>query len=206
MAIKAKSAEQTPNEENDIDLLNEESEVSAMPEAEKKLERLTNTAKVNFLNITPTAITKKWAIIGRGITSKENSYGAKTNDEHWIIEDNERHSLDGYSLGSDIEQIALKGDEVFDYIDELMYRMKKGTDCETEKLEIYKYKVDETGTKPAYKARLFKVLVVPDTDTLEGGSALKIKYKLQVQGDPTFGTVTFENGVPTFTEEAEKNQ
>lgn len=201
MATKAKSAEQTPNEENDINLLNEESEVSLMPEAETKLERLTNTSKVNFLNVTPTATTKKWAIIGRGITSKENSYGAKTNDEHWITEDNERHSLDGYSLGSDIEQIALKGDEVFDYIDELMYRMKKGTDCETEKLEIYKYKVDETGAKPTYKARLFKVLVVPDADTLEGGSALKIKYKLQVQGDPTFGTVTFTNGVPEFVEE-----
>ncbi len=29
--------------------------------------------------------------------------GAKTTDEHWIIEDNERHSVDGYSLGSDVE-------------------------------------------------------------------------------------------------------
>jgi len=173
---------------------------------EVELKRLTNTAKVNFLNVTPKAQTKKWAIIGRGITQKENNYGTKTSDEHWIIEDNERHSVDGYALGADIEQTALKGDEVFEFIDELMFRMKKGTELETEKLEVYKYKVDETGDTPVYQARLFKVLIVPDSDTLEGGASLKIKYKIQVQGDPTFGTVTFNNGTPTFTEETTNNE
>lgn len=185
----------------EVQILNIESEENIMSETAVKLERLSNTAKVNFLNTTPNGAQKTWSIIGRGITSKENSYGAKTNDEHWIIEDNERHSVDGYSLGADVEQIAHKGDAVFEYIDELMYRMKKGEALETEKLEVYKYRVDETGETPKYDARLFKVLIVPDTDTLEGGTALKIKYKLQVQGDPIFGTVTFVDGVPTFTEE-----
>lgn len=191
--------------ENSIELLSleniEESEVNIMSNTEVELKRLSNTAKVNFLNTTPKADTPKWDIIGRGITSKENSYNAKTSDEHWIIEDNERHSVDGYSLGSDLEQTAIKGDGVFEFIDNLMYRMKKGSELETQKLEVYKYRVDETGASPKYDARLFNVLIVPDADTLEGGSALKIKYKIQVQGDPTFGTVTFTNGVPTFTEE-----
>lgn len=191
---------ETPQEDN-INKLNNESEVENMPETEKKFERLGNTAKVNFLNTTPKATTPKWDIIGRGITTKENSYGAKTTDEHWIIEDNERHSVDGYALGADVEQTAIKGDGVFEFIDELMFRMKKGTDLETEKLEVYKYRVDETEETPKYEARLFKVLIVPDTDTIEGGTALKIKYKIQVQGDPIFGTVTFADGVPTFVEE-----
>lgn len=183
----------------EINLLNLESEEITMGETAVKLERLNNTAKVNFLNTTPSAASKTWSIIGRGIISKENSYGAKTTDEHWIIEENERHSVDGYSLGSDVEQIALKGDPVFDYIDDLMFKMAKGEELETEKLEVYKYRVDETSGTPKYDARLFKVLIVPDTDTIEGGAALKIKYKLQVQGDPTFGTVTFEDGTPIFT-------
>ena len=203
MATRTKSVEETPNE-NDINLLNEESEENNMSEtstnATPKYDRLNNTCKVNFLNTTPKATTPKWDIIGRGVPSKENSYGAKVSDEHWIIEDNERHSLDGYSLGSDIEQTAIKGDGVFEYVDDLMYRMAKGSELETQALEVYKYRVDETGEAPKYDARLFNVLIVPDTDTLEGGSALKLKYKIQVQGDPTFGTVTFENGVPTFTE------
>lgn len=185
-------------EENNINL---ESEENIMAETEVKLERLNNTAKVNFLNTTPTGASKTWSILGKGVTSKENSYGAKTTDEHWIIEDNERHSVDGYALGSDIEQVALKGDPVFTYIDDLMFRMKKGTALETELLEVFKYRVSETESTPKYDARLFKVLVVPDSDTLEGGTALKIKYKIQVQGDPTFGTVTFTNGAPTFTAE-----
>lgn len=192
---------ETPEEINLLDL---ESEENTMSETAIKLERLNNTAKENFLNTTPTGASKTWSIIGRGITSKENSYGAKTTDEHWIIEENERHSVDGYSLGSDVEQIALKGDPVFDYIDDLMFKMAKGEELETEKLEVYKYRVDETGGTPKYDARLFKVLIVPDTDTIEGGSALKIKYKLQVQGDPTFGTVTFTDGKPTFKEKTEE--
>ena len=194
---------ETEEKQEKINLLNEEEEntMSVSENEEIKLERLNNTAKVNFLNTTPNATTPKWDIIGRGTTSKENSYGAKVSDEHWIIEENERHSLDGYALGSDIEQIALKGDPVFDYIDELMFRMKKGTALETQKLEVYKYRVNEADTTPKYEARLFNVLIVPDTDTIEGGQALKIKYKIQVQGDPTFGTVIFNNGKPTFTPE-----
>lgn len=196
MANKKTVTSKTPSE---INLLNLESEESIMAEAEVKYERLNNTSKVKFLNTTPTATTPKWDIIGRGITSNENSYGAKTNDEHWIIEDNERHSLDGYSLGSDVEQTAIKGDGVFEYVDDLMFKMAKGSECETQMLEIYKYRVSETESTPKYDARLFNVLIVPDTDTIEGGSALKIKYKIQVQGDPTFGTVTFSNGTPEFT-------
>ena len=196
MANKKTVTSKTPSE---INLLNLESEESIMAEAEVKYERLNNTSKVKFLNTTPTATTPKWDIIGRGITSNENSYGAKTNDEHWIIEDNERHSLDGYSLGSDVEQTAIKGDGVFEYVDDLMFKMAKGSECETQMLEIYKYRVSKTESTPKYDARLFNVLIVPDTDTIEGGSALKIKYKIQVQGDPTFGTVTFSNGTPEFT-------
>lgn len=203
MATKTKSVEETPNE-NDINLLNlenEEGEVNKMPEVEtKKYERLNNTSKVKFLNTTPKATTAKWDIVGRGITSNENSYGAKVADEHWIIEDNERHSLDGYALGSDVEQTAIKGDGVFEYVDDLMYRMAKGSECETQMLEVYKYRVNEAETTPKYDARLFNVLIVPDTDSIEGGSAFKIKYKIQVQGDAKFGTVTFTNGVPEFIE------
>ena len=199
MANKKTVTSKTPSK---INLLNLESEESIMAEAEVKYERLNNTSKVKFLNTTPTATTPKWDIIGRGITSNENSYGAKTNDEHWIIEDNERHSLDGYSLGSDVEQTAIKGDGVFEYVDDLMFKMAKGSECETQMLEIYKYRVSETESTPKYDTRLFNVLIVPDTDTIEGGSALKIKYKIQVQGDPTFGTVTFSNGTPEFTKKA----
>lgn len=170
------------------------------------MERLNNTAKVGFLNIKPKESTPDWAIIGTGITSYENNYGAKTTDEHWITENNERHSLDGFSLASDVEQTAYKGDGVFEFVDDLMYYMKKGSDCETTMLEVYKYRVDETGSTPKYDARLLKVLIVADTDSREGGSALKLKYKIQVQGDPTFGTVTFANGKPTFEESTEENE
>jgi hypothetical protein len=191
---------ETPQNVNLLSLENDEREENIMSETEVKFERLKNTSKVKFLNTTPKAPTAKWDIVGRGITSNENNYGAKTTDEHWIIEENERHSLDGYSLGSDVEQTAIKGDGVFEFVDDLMYKMAKGSECETQMLEVYKYRVNESESTPKYDARLFNVLIVPDTDTIEGGSALKLKYKIQTQGDPKFGKVTFSNGTPTFTE------
>ena len=54
--------------------------------SEDKMERISHTSKIDFLNITPKADTPKWAIIGTAITSIENNYGAKTSDEHWVIE------------------------------------------------------------------------------------------------------------------------
>lgn len=54
---------------------------------------------------------------------------------------------------------------------------------------------------PKYDARLFNVLIISDSYSREGGNALKVKYKIQVQGDPKFGKVTFTNGKPTFTED-----
>lgn len=157
MATRTKTVEQPQNE---INLLNE-SEENIM--SEEKMKRISHTSKIDFLNITPNADTPKWAIIGTAITSIENNYGAKTSDEHWVIETNERHSLDGYSLGTDLEQTAYKGDGVFEFVDDIMYYMKKGNECETTKIEVYKYRVDETGDTPKYDARLLKVLIVPDT-------------------------------------------
>ncbi len=201
--MEEENLEKTPNK-NDINLLNEE-EGNSMSETtqEKELERLTNTDKVDFLNITPKAADPSWALIGTGITSIDNAYNAKVSDEHWVAETNERHALDGYALGVDLNQTAYKGDGVFEFVDDIMYYMKKGKDCETTKLEVYKYRVDETGDTPKYDARLLNVLVVPDSDSREGGNALKVKYKIQVQGDPKFGTVTFANGKPVFAEKGQ---
>lgn len=198
--MEEENIEKTPSE--DINLLNEEKEGSSMDETTKtiELDRLTNTDKIDFLNIEPRSATPNWALIGTGITSIDNGYNAKVSDEHWVAETNERHALDGYALGTDLEQTAYKGDGVFEFVDDIMFFMKKGKDCETTKLEVYKYRVDETGSTPKYDARLLNVLVVPDSDSREGGNALKVKYKVQVQGDPKFGTVTFNNGKPVFTE------
>ena len=53
-------------------------------------------------------------------------------------------------------------------------------------------------TTPKYRARLWTVSIEISSN---GGDTAKINYNIDYSGDPTFGTVTFEKGVPTFIAE-----
>lgn len=162
--------------------------------------KLDRTDLVEFINVTPEAGTQKWAIVGTGVTDKSTDYNASISEEHWIINKNGTKEVDAYALSSGVEQTCYKGDEAFDFIDNLKYRLKTGTDAETDYLEIFKYRVKEGGT-PEYDARLWKVAVSIESDGGAGGEGVKINYTVNYKGDPTFGTVKFEGGKPVFTPE-----
>ena len=162
----------------------------------KKIDR---TEWVDFLNTTPSAETPTWAIIGVGITDKSTDYNANTTEEKWIIHKNATKTTESYALTSGVEQTAYKDDPVFEFIDDIRYYLKTGSDAETTLLEIDKYSFTGEETAPVYRARLWKVGIELGSN---GGETAKINYTINYNGDPTFGTVTFENGVPTFTPEA----
>ena len=162
----------------------------------KKIDR---TEWVDFLNTTPSVETPTWAIIGVGITDKSTDYNANTTEEKWIIHKNATKPTESYALTSGVEQTAYKDDPVFEFIDDIRYHLKTGSDAETTLLEIDKYSFTGEETAPVYRARLWKVGIELGSN---GGETAKINYTINYNGDPTFGTVTFENGVPTFTPEA----
>ena len=163
-----------------------------------KLTKIDRTEWADFLNTTPTSEQATWAIIGVGITDKATDYNAQVTEEKWIIHKNATKTTDSYALTSGIEQTAYKGDEVFEFIDDIRYRLKTGSDAETTLLEVDKYSVTEEDTTPKYRARVWNVGIEIGSN---GGDTAKINYTINYNGDPTFGTVTFENGVPTFTAE-----
>lgn len=162
------------------------------------LEKINRDEWVEFLNTTPSGETPTWAIIGVGITSKQTDYNVDKTSEKWIIHRNNNVSIDGYGLTSGVEQTCYKGDEVFAFIDDIRYRLKTGSKAETQVLEIDKYSVTEEQTTPKYRARLWTVAI---EITSNGGETAKINYTINYVGDPTFGTVTFTGGKPTFTPE-----
>lgn len=153
---------------------------------------------VEFLNTTPSEKTPSWAIIGVGITDKTTDYNTEKTEEKWIIHRNKNVTIDSYGLTSGVEQTAYKEDEVFEFIDNIRYRLKTGENAETTLLEVDKYSFTGTESAPVYRARLWNVAL---EITSHGGETAKIKYTINYTGDPKFGTVTFENGVPTFTPE-----
>ena len=105
MATKAKSVEETPSE-NDINLLNNESEESTM----SSLKKIDRTEWAEFLNTTPKAENPTWAILGVGVTDKSTDYNAEKTEEKWIIHKNKNVTVDSYGLTSGVEQTAYKGD------------------------------------------------------------------------------------------------
>ena len=162
------------------------------------LQKINRDEWVEFLNTTPSGDKPTWAIVGVGITDKSTDYNAEKTEEKWIIHRNKNVSVDSYGLTSGVEQTAYKGDEVFEFIDEIRYRLKTGSSAETTLLEIDKYSVKDEETTPTYRARLWTVAIEVGS---HGGDTAKINYTINYTGDPTFGTVTFAEGVPTFTAE-----
>lgn len=153
---------------------------------------------VDFLNVASASENPDWAIIGIGVTDKSTDYNAEKTEEKWIINRNKSVTVDSYGPSSGVEQTAYKGDKVFEFVDNIRYKMLTGTDAQTTLLEIDKYSVTEEETTPKYRSRLWTVSIEISSN---GGDTAKINYNIDYSGDPTFGTVTFEKGVPTFTAE-----
>lgn len=163
-----------------------------------------NLRKINrdewqdFLDINPSGETPSWKIIGVGVTDKSTDYNAEKTEEKWIIERTKRTAIDSYGPSSGVEQTAYKGDEVFEFIDNIRYRMLTGTEAQTHLLEVDKYSITNEESTPTYRARMWDVAIEISSN---GGETAKIKYNIDYSGDPTFGTVTFNKGVPTFSPE-----
>ncbi len=166
------------------------------------LTKIDRTEWVEFLNTAPDKQEPNWAIIGVGITDKSTDYNTEKSEEKWIIHKNKNVTIDSYGLTSGVEQTCYKGDEVFEFIDDIRYRLKTGTKAETTLLEIDKYSVANEDTTPKYRARLWTVAIELSS---YGGDTAKINYTINYTGDPTFGTVTFNNGIPAFAPETSSN-
>ena len=149
-----------------------------------------------FLNIDPGKETEKWAIVGNGMTSGSYSYEANETSETYIVDDNATTTVDGYAVSLDGEMKCIFGDEVYDYINSLRYKLATGTDAETTVLLVDKYDVSEPSK---FKAQKFNCSISISSYGGDGGATPTIGFKINVNGDPENGTVTIEDGKPTFS-------
>lgn len=201
---KVQAIEETPKtiESNEVSLLSiNESEENTMADIKipDNLEKINRSEWIEFLDTKPTSNTPTWALQGVGVTEKTTDYNANVSEEKWIVENNARKEVENYALSSGVEQTAYKNDPVFEFIDYIRYRLGIGKKAKTHALEIDKYSVTDESTTPKYRARLWDAVI---EITSNGGDTAKINYTEHYVGDPKFGTVTFSNGTPTFTEEA----
>lgn len=159
-------------------------------------EKIDRTEIVDYLDITPSS-TPTWAVVGQGITDMSTDYSANTTTEKFIINKNATTTVDGYEVSTGAEQSCYKGDEEFEYVDNLRHTLAVGAKAESHHLSVDKYSYTEAddGTVQ-YRANMFDCSIEVSS---RGGDTAKINYTIHDNGDPTEGTVTYTNGVPTFT-------
>ena len=153
------------------------------------IEKIKTSQYLRFIDTTPSTSNPTWKVVGIGVTDLATEYNAQVDTEQWIIEDSARNDHTGNQKTSGVTQKCYKGDPEFEFVnagrDKLNYK--------THILEIDLW--DKTGSN--YAAKMSDGLIV-----LTSYSGGQIEYDLHFDGDPTEGTCTIADGVPTFVESA----
>ena len=159
--------------------------------------KVTRPKVLTFLNTTPSSVdTATYGLLGLGVTTGQVSMGANVTTEQYIHQETAYNSIDSYAPSIAITQTAFKGDAVYDFIFDIYYNRKIGSDCETDILNIY---LTETATGSAYKAEKQKVAIEISSYGGDAGNPVQIEYTIHYNGSATLGTATISDGTPTFT-------
>lgn len=155
------------------------------------IEKVKRSQFLTFINVTPTAQTKSWKILGIGITDYGIAYNPQTDTEKWIVEDNARTDHTSNQKQGSATQKCYKGDPCFEFIangrDKLNYV--------TEILDVDAW----NGSEGSYPAKMSAGKVIINNYM---GENAEIEYNLNYEGDQIEGTVTITDGVPTFVPSA----
>ena len=154
------------------------------------IEKIKRSQFLTFLDTTPSGTSKTWAIVGVGVDEYATAYNPQVDTEKWIIEDNARNDHTSNQKQGSVKQKCYKNDPTFEFVangrDKLNYK--------THILDIDTWNGTGTGSSATYPAKMSDGLVA-----ITSYSGEEIEYDLYYDGDPTEGTVTITDGVPTFT-------
>lgn len=140
-----------------------------------------------FLN-TGTSSAEKWAWVNEGVEEFGIDFNEDVERKHYIGNKNSNAVGGSQEKSTSVTQFAHKGDEVFDYIDDIMFHEKQGAEATTELLEVFVYRSEDG--KTAIPAKKSKVLITKGShNSGAGGEQLQIEYGIEFVGDPSFVTV-----------------
>lgn len=162
-----------------------------MATAKSKIKR---SLLATFLN-TGTSEEPVWSLIGDGVTEQTISYNPQTNDETYINQNSGVTDVESYKPTISNPMTAMKGDEVFEYVDALRIKRAVLDESVTEILIVYLYKTAAEGAYPAERNRCG---IQIDDFGGAGGKSAKLNFTVNLQGDATHGT--FNPSTKAFTE------
>ena len=162
----------------------------SLAEIPDSIEKIKRSQFLTFLDTTPSGTSRTWAIVGVGVDEYATAYNPQVDTEKWIIEDNARNDHTSNQKQGSVKQKCYKNDPEFEFVakgrDKLNYK--------THILDIDIWNGTESGSSATFPAKMSDGLVA-----ITSYSGEEIEYDLYYDGDPTEGTVTITEGVPTFT-------
>ena len=162
----------------------------SLAEIPDSIEKIKRSQFLTFLDTTPTGTSRTWAIVGIGVDEYATAYNPQVDTEKCIIEDNARNDHTSNQKQGSVKQKCYKNDPAFEFVangrDKLNYK--------THILDIDIWNGTESGSSATFPAKMSDGLVA-----ITSYSGEEIEYDLYYDGDPTEGTVTIKDGVPTFT-------
>lgn len=142
-----------------------------------------------------------WGLYGKKSTTATYTYNPNSSEETYITEDNATVTLNSYNVTIDGDMKCYFGDAIYDYINTLRYKLATGDDACTTALLIDKY--DKDSDNNSFKAQTFKATISIESYGGDGGEIPNITFTINLNGDPTQGSVTFTGETPTFVESVE---
>ena len=150
------------------------------------MEKILESQYQRFIDTSSTS-TPNYKRIGVGV--EEGNAGVEFNPDiervKWIIDNSARSNHKSNDKQMSVPQKTYKGDPCFEFVnagrDKLNYKTKL--------LEVDTW----DGSAGSYPAKLSEATIVVTSYTGE-----EIDWDLYIDGDPTEGTVTIADGVPTF--------
>lgn len=146
-----------------------------------------------FLNV-GTVEAAEWAWLNEGVEAFGVDFNEDVERRNYIGNKNSTVVGGKSEKSAAITQYAHKGDEVFDFIDNIFYNEYEGEQATTELLEVFVYKA-ESDAMTAIPAKKSKVLITKGTHNAgDGGEQLQLVYAINFQGDPDFIEVALADG------------
>lgn len=158
-----------------------------MPVVPNNIEKNKESQYRRFLDITP-ASTESWKIIGIGVSlgNANTEYNPQVDSEQWIIEDSARSDHTGNQKQIGVTQKCYKNDPEFEFINSGRDKLNYVSHI----LEVDTW----NGNGGSYPAKKSDCLI-----TVNSYNGAEIEYTIYFNGDPTEGSATISDGVPSFT-------
>ena len=159
------------------------------------MEKVKRSLQATFMNTTPSQEEPSWARVGKNVSDMSVSYNPQVRTEQDVTQDSADSEVTGYQPNIPVTQVATKGDEVFEFINDIRRKRALFDDCKTQILIVDLYDGDASA---GYKAEMQDVAIQIDSYGGAGSEPLSIGYTINFIGDAKQGT--FKPADKTFTE------